>query len=100
MSQYISTEDGEQDQCASNVGWSDFCDWVNTLLIDDYPSLHHLCQFGYENDPEVCADELTGAIEHQTPEDDTVRTTAEGLLSWVKAHAKAEIIIVGDGITE
>ena len=97
MSQYISTENNELDQIASNQGWSDFCDWVKTLPMDDYPSLCHLVEFGRDNDPELARDDIEDAIENYKPSDD-VAETANGLVDFLATHLKAEIILVSNGM--
>ncbi len=98
MSQYVSTENEEMEQVATNLGWSEFCEWVATLDVEDCPSLHHLCTFGYDNDPEDIPGEIAAALEASPPPDD-VRSTADGLAAFCEAHADADIVIVSNGMT-
>lgn len=98
MSQSISTENEEMVQIASNQGWSDFCDWVQELSIDKYPSLHHLVAFGYDNDADDLANELDLALDEEDAEEDIV-STIEGMIDFLEQHDDAEIIIVGNGVT-
>lgn len=98
MSQYLSTEAEEMVQVASNRGWSDLCEWVSGLSIDDHPSLHHLVKFGYDNDPGDLRDEVRAALESDPPADD-IASTARGLADFADDHEDADIIIVSDGMT-
>lgn len=98
MSQYVSTENEEMVQVASNLGWSDLCDWARRFPVETHASLHHLIAFGYENDAAMLAGELRAALAEAPPTPD-VRDTALGLIDFLADHPDAEIIIVGDGLT-
>lgn len=97
MSQCVSTEAGEMVQVATNVGWSEFCDWVDATPMEDYPTLHHLTAFGFANDAEDLLGELDDAVDEHPPSDD-VEDTADGLAEFLEAHAAAEIVIVSNGM--
>jgi hypothetical protein len=98
MSQYVLNQDEEGIQIASNSGWSDFCDWARDLPIDDYPSLHHLVEHGFDNDPEDLRDDIEDALQEHAPEPDIV-STAEGLVDFLDGQLEAEIIIISNGMT-
>lgn len=98
MSQYVSTEEEELVQVASNLGWSEFCEWVDGTEVDDYPGLHHLRKFGYDNDPDELLADLEHAIEQADPPGD-VESVAYGLVDFLHEHQDAEIILVGGGMT-
>jgi len=98
MSQYLSTTEREMVQIASNMGWSEFCDWVDTTEIDDYPWMHNLVLHGFANDAESLADEIETAIEDASPSKD-VASVAEGIVEFARGHEDAEIIIVSNGMT-
>jgi hypothetical protein len=98
MSQYVLNQDQEGVQVASNLGWSDFCDWVKDLDQEDYPSLHHLVEYGYDNDPEDLRDDIEDALEEHAPDPD-VASTAEGLVDFLDTQLDAEIIIISNGMT-
>ena len=98
MSQYVLNQDEEGIQVASNQGWSDFCDWARDLGADDYPSLAHLVEYGYDNDPEDLRDDIEDALENHPPDPD-VASTAEGLVDFLDTQLEAEIIIISNGMT-
>jgi hypothetical protein len=98
MSQYVLNQDEEGIQVASNLGWSDFCDWARDLPAEDYPSLHHLVEYGYDNDPEDLHDDIEDALENSPPDAD-VASTAEGLIGFLDSQLDAEIIIISNGMT-
>lgn len=98
MSQYVSTEEEEMVQVASNRGWSDFCDWGRSLAVEDAPSVHHLIEHGYDNDPDMLLEEIEAAIAAKAPADD-VRSTAQGLIDFLHEHQDAEIILISNGMT-
>ena len=87
-----------QVQVASNSGWSEFCEWVETTDMEDYPSLHHLVEFGFDNDPEDLRDDIEDAIREHPPDPDVV-SVAEGLVDFLDDQLEAEIIIVSNGMT-
>jgi len=99
MSQYLSTESGAQAQIATNVGWSDFAEWVDTIPLDDYPSLHHLAQFGFDNDPDDVATECEGAIKKHPPDRD-VKSVAANVITFARANKAADILIISNGMVE
>lgn len=99
MSQYVSTEAGEMEQVASNLGWSEFCDWVGTLDIDTYPHLHALVTFGFDQDIEALGDELDAAVEASPPSED-VADIAEELADFLEGKGDAGIVVVSSGMTE
>jgi hypothetical protein len=98
MSQYAINEDGEGAQVASNLGWSEFCEWVERLRLDDYPSLHHLVKFGRDNDIDDLAEDIRRALEARPPRAD-VRSVATGLIRILGSMTGADIIIITNGMT-
>lgn len=98
MSQYISTEREELQQVASNLGWSEFCEWVDTLDLEDYPALHHLRQHGFDNDPDELLGDVEDAIAEGSPSDD-IRSVAQGIADFLHEHQDAGIILVSNGMT-
>jgi hypothetical protein len=98
MSQYATNQDSEGIQVASNQGWSDLCDWVRDLPVEDYPALHHLVEHGNDSDPEDLRDDIEDALENSPPDAD-VASTAEGLIGFLDSQLDAEIIIISNGMT-
>lgn len=95
----MTDENGEGVQVASNTGWSEFCEWVDTTDVEDYPSLHHLTTFGFGNDPADLAEDIQVALDEDDPEDDDVKSVATGLIKALAAMKDAEIVIVSNGMT-
>ena len=98
MSQYVTDENHQGVQVASNLGWSNFCDWVDSTDMEDYPWLHHLAQFGFANEATDLADEIEEAAEENPPDEDT-EDVAAGLVEFCRSVPDAEIILVNNGIT-
>ncbi len=98
MSEYVSTTEQEMVQVATTTGWSDFCDWIDELDVDESPWLHHLVTFGFANDAEMLFDEIETAIRNSKPSVD-VKDVAAGFLEFLGEHQDAEIVIIGNGMT-
>lgn len=99
MSQYVSTEAMEMEQVASNLGWSEFCDWVGTLEVEAHPALHELATFGYTNDAGELLDELDDAVEASPPPSADVADVAEELADFLEGKEDAEIVVISNGMT-
>lgn len=99
MSQYVSTEDMELVQVATNLGWSDFCEWAGRTEMEDYPTLHHLVTFGFANDPRDLLHEIGEALDASPPSPD-VEDTAAGLMDFLRGRRDAEIVVIGNGMTD
>jgi hypothetical protein len=100
LSQYIATEnEDESDQIASNLGWNEFCDWARTLSLDDYFEVRHLADHAWERDLADLREQLQRAVT-ESPPVSTVKTVAEGIITFLDVHEDAEIITVGDGLVD
>jgi hypothetical protein len=96
MSQIIINEHDEQNQVATNLGWSEFCEWAETLDLNKYFEVQHLVLHGWERDLTELADELEQAIE-ENPLSDNVSRTAKAIIDFIHKH-KSEIVMITNGV--
>lgn len=97
MSYYLQFDDGESLQVASNSGWGDVIDWVESL---DYgcDELQHLVEYGWcQNVPEL-GDELQDAIEATPPGDASTQNTVDNLLNMILVSDGAAVATVDCGL--
>lgn len=94
MSLYIQfDEDGNQYQVASNLGWSDFGQWVDELDASTYPELVQLWEHGVSEDIQTCAKNLEEALSDDSPDDPNVKDVAESLLHALHANMDASAVL-------
>ena len=98
MSQYLTDENGEGNQVASNLGWSEFCEWAETTPAHDYPWLHHLINFGFANEAADLAEEIDDAVDDHPPDSADVESVAEAMAEALSGMEDAEIVIVSNGV--
>jgi hypothetical protein len=96
MAQYISTEDMEMDQVATNQGWADFCDWARSAK--NAPELEHLASKGWANDFLALQEQIEEALEYDPPDEDVIDVARE-IVRFAKIHDGAEMIAVSNGMT-
>jgi hypothetical protein len=97
MSIYATFDDDlDDDEIASNDGWSQFLDWVDGLDLQTYGEVVHLAEHGWCQDLPTLETQLAQALAQSPPEPET-RTVAEGLLALVKARGEKEILLITDG---
>ena len=101
MSQYISDENGEQDQVASNLGWSLFCEWAETLDPIKFLEVRHLCEQGWEQDLDDLAEQLQEGIETEGVSPDII-DIAEGIIAFIDDGEvdDREIVMITNGIED
>lgn len=93
MSTYAQfNEDGNQYQIASNLGWSEFGDWVEELDEEKYAPLVSLFEHGVSQDIPALTTALTDALENEKPGED-VAGTADLLLDALHANQDAEFVL-------
>jgi hypothetical protein len=96
MSQVITNEHGDQAQVATNMGWSNFCDWAATLDTSQYTEIKHLAQHGWERDLHDLADELEEALQtHPPPE--SVTHTVQAIIDFIHKH-DSEVAMISNGV--
>lgn len=98
MSQYLTTEDQELTQVASNLGWSDFCDWAKSNDGEEFAELVAFVEDGDAYDLANLANEIRSAMSANPPES-SVRDTIKGILSFLAANDGAEMVMVTNGVT-
>ncbi len=86
-------EDGSQEQIASNRGWSEFGDWVETLNATDFPGLAALWEHGFASDVPALTSEVAKAVKSAPPSKD-VKTIAKFLLSALRENSGAGCVLI------
>jgi hypothetical protein len=90
-------KDGACIQIASNVGWSEFGDWCETLT--GFQRLRKLFDEGNTEDIEGVRAELEELLEKQPPPNPDVESVAHQIIHAIDAAGPAEILLVTAGIT-
>ena len=94
MSRYAQfDEDGNQYQIASNLGWSEFGKWVESLDSEKYPALFELWEYGSTQDIQGLTDQLEDALK-TTPPSSNVAGSAELMLSGLHQSKDAHTLLV------
>ncbi len=97
MSLYMQFDEaGPCLQVASNSGWSEFGDWVETL--SGYTRLAALWSDGSCEDIAGLRDELEHVLENQPPPDKDVHSVVDGLIHAIDAGGKADIVLITAGV--
>jgi len=86
-------EDGSQEQIASNLGWSEFGAWVETLNATEFSALFALWEHGYAGDVRALTSEVAKAVKSSPPSKD-VKTIAKFLLSALRENAEAGCVLI------
>lgn len=90
-------KDGECVQLASNTGWSEFGNWVETL--NGCPRVAKLWHSGEcEEIPELRA-ELEEAIQDYPPPDKDVESVAHQVIHAIDAGGKPAIMLITAGVS-
>jgi hypothetical protein len=89
-------KDGPCIQLASNVGWSEFGDWVEHL--DGATRISKLWSEGNQEDIAGLRDELEEILEKSPPENADVLSVADGIIHAIDAGGAAEILIISSGV--
>jgi len=84
-------ENGNQYQISSNLGWSEFGEWVESLTA--MPALKSLYEHGVSEDIPAVTQDLSEAIESESPENEDVLSTAELFLDALNANQDAELLL-------
>jgi hypothetical protein len=96
---YVSFgEESEPTTLASNNGWSEFGDWVDELDVKEYGELIHLYDHGWSQHAGEIARQLRKAVEGELSSD-SVKSTANDLLSLLKDVPSDEVITISDGLS-
>lgn len=89
-------EDGPCLQLASNVGWSEFGDWVET--IKGYSIITDLFNNGNTENIKGLRDELEDVLEKNPPESKDVLSVADGIIHSIDSAGDAEIMMITFGM--
>ncbi len=98
MSYEIMTEDQEGTAVATNTGWSDFCEWAETLDLENYFEVRHLAEHGFEKDLKELAEEIDEGLEEFPPDVKGVEDTARGIIAFINENPDAEMVMVTNGV--
>lgn len=89
-------KDGPCPQIASNVGWSEFGDWVETL--DGYTRINALWSDGFIEDIPGLRAELEHVLDSAPPTNKDVLSVADGIIHCIDAAGPAEIMMITSGV--
>lgn len=87
-----------QEQIASNMGWGEFCDWVDGLEVDAADEVIHLREYGWTDEPGIAADQLRDALS-QSPPDANTQSVAAALGRVLVAAQADDVVAITDGMT-
>lgn len=86
MSVFLTNDEDPGDQVASNLGWSDFGAWVDTLDVDMFPHLGQLWEHGVTEPVSALQAELATALRDFPPASASAlavaRAVAETVGDW------------------
>lgn len=88
MSRYAEFQNAEQYQVASNLGWTEFGNWVESLPAESVPELRRLWETGSSEEIPELTRQLEGAIRSNEPKAD-VWSTCRVLLEALRANQTA-----------
>lgn len=83
---------------ASNRGYGDVLDWLETLPQAGFENLLHLGKFGWDDAPQAVHDQLKNALEAHPPRRAEVRNTLESMLSNLAEPGEARTVSVTNGV--
>jgi len=91
MSRYILLgKDEEGPEIASNTGWTQFLEWVESLDADEYPALADFSTTGTTEQAQLVCDQTEAAIEDLPPIPD-VEPIARNLIEYLDGESEASI---------
>jgi len=94
MSRYAQfDEDGNQYQFASNKGWSEFGDWIESLDAATYPQIRELWDNGSTQAIPETIEQFEHALE-ENPPSENVAASAELLLTALHSNTNAGTLLV------
>ena len=94
MSRYAQfDEDGNQYQFASNLGFSEFGDWIETLDEKDFPALYELWETGSTQDIKGATSQLEKALKENSPSEN-VEASAELLLTGLHSNQDSNTLLI------
>jgi hypothetical protein len=96
MSYQASLDTGEPVQIASNQGYYDYCDWIESLDEDEFPKLAYLNEEGCNHPAGEIADELEAALELYPPDED-VESVAREIVGLIRKGDPDAAIVIGQG---
>lgn len=88
-------ESGDQFQIASNAGFGEFIDWIES--ISSVPTLAALIEDGITEKPMVAMEELRDALEKESPKDD-IADIGASLADALEAAGEDEPLLITNGI--
>jgi hypothetical protein len=98
MSIYANFENGTQQQLASNTGWSQFGEWVDARDAQHSIQLVQLWEHGISEELPALQSQLQDAIKRAPSDNEDVMSVADGLLDFVKARGRADVLIISNGV--
>lgn len=96
MSVYAKFSDSVPTEVASNQGWSQFGDWVDSLGVTEFSEVIHLWEHGWSQNTEDLTNQLNTAIQDSPPINDVV-TIVRGLCSFLRGE---DTVIITAGVED
>lgn len=100
MSIYVAIGSGSPTIVSSNLGWSEFGDWVDGLPVAECGELVHFWEHGYADEVTDLADQLAAALKNYPPEEPDVVTVADKLASIIGMADPDGVLVVTDGVSD
>lgn len=97
MGLYLQIDLEDAEPLASSSGWGDVIDWTERLPSAGYSDLLHLAEHGWAPGANLF-DELTRALQAETPRSADLAATLDNLLSLFRRAQGAEVVSVTDGL--
>lgn len=98
MPMYLDTSNGDQYQVATNMGWSQVGDWVETLNTDQYSELAHLWHYGWAEPASDVLSQLESANESGPPDDEYAAKTVTEMIETLKSIGGDAAVVVSNGM--
>lgn len=98
MSVYLTFDESAGEQVASNLGWTDFGNWVDDLDVGQFPHVVSLWEHGYTNEISKLIAELKIAIEQSEPTAKGLAKTIDQLIEMLHFEKNQEVVFINDGM--
>lgn len=90
----METDEGDAVQVATNRGWRDFREWVETLDACANPDLAEFTAEGHCDCLQGLAKQLCAALKTSPPQVEGVDVVANGILAFLRKHAGARTLTI------
>lgn len=98
MPMYLDTSDGDQYQIATNMGWSQVGNWIESLDVNEYEDLAHLWHYGWAEPASSVLGQLQSANESSPPDDEYAAKTVAEMIETFQAISGDAAVVVSNGM--